>query len=108
MLSQQDADACVWDEAQRYLRMTYAELSDLAKREIAQPGGLSGWRSCGGEEVYVDVSVSAARWIRRRITVELILSAGEQHADQTAAVVYFERYSSGKIRGPWHARHKKQ
>jgi hypothetical protein len=96
MVTQAELDRCVWEEAQRYLNASYAELAELARCSTDES---LEWRSCCGEEVGLDVTV--AEWgLRRRVSVELIMSAGDED-HSLVSIVYFEKFRSGKMRGPW-------
>jgi hypothetical protein len=96
VVTQAELDQCASLEAQRYLSASYAELVELAHLPA---NDLSGWRSCGGEGVYLDV-VLAAWGLRKRVSVELTLSAGDK-SRSIVSIVYFEKFRSGKMRGPW-------
>jgi len=101
LATQRDADRCVWEETQQYLKLPYAELLQVARRQRRVGRGLSGWRSCSGDDAFLDVSISELRWLRRRVAVELILSVTGQDGARISSVAYFERFRSGKLRGPW-------
>jgi hypothetical protein len=97
VLTQGELDRCVWQEAQRYLNAGYRELAELARdaeRVSAE------WRQCCGEEVSLDLLLGEGGTFRKRVTVELIMTAGEEHHSLTS-IVYFEKFRSGKVYGPW-------
>jgi hypothetical protein len=104
MPTQAELDRYVWLEAQRYLSSSYAELAELAHRS---EGEFREWRSCCGEEVGLAVLIGEWGLFRKRVSVELILSAGEK-GQSLVSIVYFERFRSGKMRGPWPKRNENE
>jgi hypothetical protein len=97
VVTQAELDRCAWLEAQRYLNASYAELAKLACRPQNE---LCEWRVCGAKEV--GLSVVLREWgLRKRVSVEVTLSAQDERGASCVSIVYFERFRSGTLRGPW-------
>ena len=97
MLSQEDADACIEAAAADLKSLSYEELERLARLH----GSSDEWQSrelqTAGETVYVNTTFAKFGRFRKRVSVEMVLSAEGGCDWPRVPCVYFERFKSGQL-----------
>ncbi len=101
MITHEQAARRVWQAAEKYLAMCYVDLLEVARRQTPAEND-SHWAECERREVYFDIHIAAWGLLRKRVSVELIMSAGgEDEGQSLTVIVYFERFRNGRLAGPW-------
>ena len=98
MLSQTDADQCLEDAAAELKALSYEELEILGGLQDRCSSDLHRELRIAGETVYVNTTIGKLGWFRKRICVEMILSAEGGHQWPRIPCAYFERFKSGCLR----------
>ena len=97
MLSQNDADRCIEAAAVELKSLSYEELERFAELEDRDDAVLDRQLDVFGETVYVNIAIGKLGRFRKRICVEMILSAEGGHQWARVPCVYFERFESGRL-----------
>ena len=100
MLTVEDATRHLERAARELEALSYDELAKLAEAQDDNPELLSRYEQCQGTEVYIDTAVVKLGRLRKRVSVEMILTADGWEAWARVPCVYFERYASGKLYRP--------
>lgn len=104
MISKEDAWAVLDAAAAQLKTLTYEELGKLAAGLLGSPD--TEWRefqqvTLGGEHLHIDVLMGGWGLLRRRISVEMVLSSDDGTlTPATVPCVYFERFRSGRLYVP--------
>ncbi len=105
MLSQKDANACVKAAADDIMKSSYDELFELLKGQ--DDIRLDREVMLSGETFYLSTAIGKLGFWRKRICVEIVLSAKGGFKWPETPCVYFERFKSGRIYlgevKPWEA-----
>jgi hypothetical protein len=97
MLSQDDANQCIEAAAAALKSMSYDELKKLCAEQNRDALPLNKELIVSGETVYVNVAIGELNRIRKRVCVEMVLSAESGALWPETPSVYFERFESGHL-----------
>ena len=97
MLTQHDADQCIEAASAELKSLSYEELEKFVELEGRGDAALDRELEVSGEIVYVNTTIGKLRRFRKRICVEMILSAEGGHEWERVPCVYFERFESGRL-----------
>jgi len=101
MASEEETNRCVWEAAEEYLSQSYDELARLEQPLQAGVPDPPHVVDCSGQEAFADIQIGKLGLFRPRICVEVTLGAVAEDASVRTVIVYFERFRSGKLAGPW-------
>ena len=84
--------------AQQLKSLSYDELAKLAEAQCHDPDLFSRFEECEGTEVYIDTTIVKLGRLRKRVGVEMVLTAGDEvDSGRVTLCAYFERYASGRL-----------
>ncbi len=97
MLSQSEASRLIEESAQELQHLSYKELVRLATRGDRAHCTIHRKLEALGETVYVNTTIERLGRFRKRLCVEMVLSAEGGAKWPVTPCVYFERFESGRL-----------